>query len=60
MLTKMVNGVEVICSAEEEASILAQWAANDAAAKSKPVTTPADPIINDPAALAALKAALSK
>ena len=29
MLKKMVNGVEVECSAEEEAEIRAEWAAND-------------------------------
>lgn len=31
MLTKIVNGVEVEMSAEEEAAIRAQWAAADAA-----------------------------
>jgi len=30
MLKKMVDGKEVICSAEEEAAIRAEWAANDA------------------------------
>lgn len=28
MLTKMVNGIKVVCAAEEEAAILAVWAAN--------------------------------
>lgn len=28
MLTKMVNGLEVICTEEEEAEILAEWARN--------------------------------
>ena len=59
MLTKIVNGVKVVCSEEEEAAILAEWAANDA----KPQTakpTAADAIIKDPEALSALKAALAK
>jgi hypothetical protein len=30
MLNKMVDGKEVVCSAEEEASIRTAWAANDA------------------------------
>ena len=29
MLKKMVDGVEVVCSAEEEAEIIAEWAEND-------------------------------
>ena len=29
MLTKIVNGQEIECSAEEEAEIRAEWAAND-------------------------------
>lgn len=30
MLMKMVNGIPVECSTEEEANIRAEWAANDA------------------------------
>jgi hypothetical protein len=33
MLTKIVNGKQEICSAEEEAAIRAEWAANDPALK---------------------------
>lgn len=29
MLTKNVNGEDIVCSAEEEAAILAEWAKND-------------------------------
>jgi hypothetical protein len=60
MLKKMVDGKEVICSAEEEASIRAEWAANDPSLKSSSNWTAADAIINDPKAIAALKAALAK
>ena len=59
MLKKVVDGVEVICSQEEEAAIKAEWEAN--AAKPAPtVKKPVDQIINDPVQLAALKAALAK
>lgn len=30
MLTKKVNGIDVVMSAEEEAAVRAEWAANDA------------------------------
>ena len=39
MLTKIVNGEEVICSADEEAEIRAEWAKNDALPK-EPQGTP--------------------
>lgn len=39
MLTKIVNGQEVICSPEEEAEIRAEWAKNDALPK-EPQGTP--------------------
>lgn len=59
MLTKILNGQKVVCSSEEEMAIRGEWAANDAVPlPAKP--TAADPIINDPEALAKLKEALSK
>lgn len=59
MLTKMVDGVEEVMSAEEEAAIVAEWAENSA--REKPVRErPVDAIIRDPLQLAALKAALAK
>lgn len=59
MLKNMVNGVEQIMSAEDEAAIRAEWAANDAAAKLKaPDPTPAEKIKaflgNNPDVLAAV------
>ena len=33
MLTKIVNGEEVICTPEEESEIRAEWAKNDALPK---------------------------
>ena len=36
MLTKIVNGIEVQLTAEEETAQLAEWAANDAASKVTP------------------------
>ena len=62
-LTKMVNGIQVACTPEEEASIKAEWQANDLAASIaalQPKPTAADSILKDPAALDALKAALAK
>lgn len=59
MLTKMVNGVSVVCSPEEEAAIRAEWDAN-AAMVQPPPKKPVDAFINDPLQMAALKAALSK
>lgn len=44
MLTKMVNGKEVVCSAEEEAEIRAEWAAN--AAKAQRVLIPSSVIVD--------------
>lgn len=38
-LTKMVNGVCVTCSPEEEQQILAEWAANSAKPTPAPSTT---------------------
>lgn len=58
-LTKVVDGVAVDCSPEEEAAIRADWAANEQKAK-LPQKTPVDAILDDPAQLAALKAALAK
>lgn len=42
MLTKMVNGLEVVMSDEEEAAIRAEWAANQAAP-----SAPAEPKLTD-------------
>lgn len=39
-LKKMVNGVEVLCSAEEEAAILAEWSANANAPAPVPFQVP--------------------
>ncbi len=39
MLTKMVNGVSVSCSAQEEAAILAEWDANAAVPVAEPKPT---------------------
>jgi hypothetical protein len=39
MLNKIVNGVEIQCSAKEEAEILAEWEKNDALPK-EPQGTP--------------------
>lgn len=44
MLTKIVNGVEVVMDTEEEKAIRAEWAANDAASKLKVELTPTDKI----------------
>ena len=65
MLKKMVNGIEVVCSAEEEAEIRAEWAANEVAKLTRPAPKSAgmmllDQIKADPGALAALKAELAK
>lgn len=60
MLTKIVNGVPVVCSPEEEAALVAEWTANDPSKKPVPQkATAADAILGDPAALAKLKAALA-
>lgn len=59
MLNKMVNGVEVKMSAEEEDLIRAEWTAN-AAKPATPAAKPVDAIINDPVQMASLKAALAK
>lgn len=58
-LTKLVNGVPIICSPEEEASIRADWVANEANPP-KAQLKAVEQIINDPIQLAALKAALAK
>lgn len=60
MLTKMVNGVSVVMSAEEESATRAEWESNMAAAASATTPKLVDAIIKDPAQLAALKAALEK
>ena len=59
MLNKIVNGVEVQCSSDEEAEIRAEWADNE---KNKPELIPEktliEQILASPADLAALKQAL--
>jgi len=40
MLTKNVNGVDVVCSPEEEEQIRAEWAKNDQALKSAEAQDP--------------------
>lgn len=59
-LYKNVNGVDVLMTDDEEAAIRSEWAANDARAASAKPATSADAIINSPAAMTALKAALAK
>lgn len=44
MLTKIVNGIEVVMDAGEEKAIRAEWAANDAAATVKVEQSPAEKI----------------
>lgn len=44
MLTKIVNGIEVVMGAEEEKAIRAEWAANEAADKLKIEQTPSEKI----------------
>ena len=59
MLNKIVNGVEVQCSSDEEAKIRAEWANNE---KNKPELIPektlVEQILASPADFAALKQAL--
>lgn len=40
MLTKTVNGKEVICDAQEEAAIRAEWAAQNPALRKPSVSNP--------------------
>lgn len=61
MLTKIVDGKEVVMSAEEEAAIRADWAKSDLAAaipKKTAAEMLVDQVINDSKALASLKAKL--
>lgn len=44
MLTKIVNGIEVVMGAEEEKAIRAEWAANEAADKLKIEQAPSEKI----------------
>lgn len=46
MLTKIVNGEEVVCSAEEEAEILAEWNANSQPPTAQEIDNEKDNIIN--------------
>jgi len=59
MLNKIVNGVEVQCSSDEESEIRAEWADNE---KNKPELLPektlVEQILANPVDLAALKQAL--
>lgn len=58
MLKKNVNGIEVVMSAEEELAVRAEWAANDASAKTKIEQTPEEKLKafleNNPDVLAAV------
>lgn len=47
MLTKMVDGKEVVMSQEEEADVSALWAANDPAKKSAPAPKLTDGALAD-------------
>jgi len=58
MLTKIVDGVEVEMSPEEEAMVRAEWAANAALPEPVVAKNPASEIIKDPDQLEALKNAL--